>query len=90
MLFRSAYWKLNRARKAKKKPPLELPVDDIEIMSPYELYSFLEPYVEFSDSTGNAIGPSRDREETEKWKYVVPDVYGHTGTLFIARRWMTR
>ncbi len=81
--LKRAYRQLNSVRRQNNQQPLGLPAANE--MSSYELHSFLTPYIEFVDYSGKSVGPSKDREEAEKWMYVVPDVYGHIGNNVIHR-----
>ena len=84
--LKRAYRQLNSIRRQNNQQPLGLPAANLDEMSPYELQSFLIPYVAFVDYKGNPVGPSKDREELEPWLYIVPDVYGHIGNNVIHRQ----
>ncbi len=91
MMQKRAYSNLESVRRRNNIRELDLLVDSIDEMTSHELHSLLTPYIEFVDYSGNSVGPSKDREEVEKWKYVVPDVLVILEImLLIARHWVMR
>ena len=89
--MKRAFRQLNIVRRHNNTPPLELPAANIHKMTSYELHSFLIPYVDFVDYTGQSVGPSKDREELENGSMLFPmsmDILERM--LFIVRHWMMR
>ena len=78
-----AYREYNTIRVKSGEEELVAPVGKMNFN---DLYWFLLDYIDFVDEKGDRVGASPNREEKEKWVYVVPPEFQHIGDNFIKRQ----